>query len=81
MGVCNLLYGALIGGIFANLFYPDVHVKLCENTLEPKIGLQFPVSFPTLTQYFQGINTTLNGHCDMNEVLRGVGDDLEPYHT
>ena len=81
MGVCNLLYGALSGGIFANLFYLDVHVKLCENTLEIKIGLQFPVSFPTLTQYFQGINTTLNGHCDMNGVLRGIGVDLEPYHA
>ena len=51
MGAGRLLFGLLITGTFANLFYPDVRVTLYEDILETKRGLHFPLTFTNLDPY------------------------------
>ena len=79
MGAGRLLFGLLITGTFANLFYPDVRVTLYENILESKRGLHFPLTFSKLDPYFQRMNNTLLGNVQVCDTLRGKKMNLQPY--
>ena len=79
MGAGRLLFGLLITGAFAHLFYPDVRVTLYENILESKRGLHFPLTFSKLDPYFQSMNNTLLGNVQVCDTLRGKKMNLQPY--
>ena len=79
MGAGRLLFGLLITGAFANLFYPDVRVTIYKNILESKRGLHFPLTFSKLDPYFQSMNNTLLGNVQVCDTLRGKKMNLQPY--
>ena len=79
MGAGRLLFGLLITGAFANLFYPDVRVTLYKNILETKRGLHFPLTFSKLDPYFQSMNNTLLGNVQVCDTLGGKKMNLQFY--
>ena len=79
MGAGRLLFGLLITGAFANLFYPDVRVTLYENILEQNGVLYFSLTFSKLDPYLQSMNNTLLGSVQVCDTLRGKKMTMQPY--